>query len=30
MTSHPASLEDWQKFPSALDPIHVALVNDLK
>ena len=30
MTSHPASLEDWQKFPSTLDPIHVALVNNQK
>ena len=30
MTSYPTSLEDWQKFPSTLDPIHVALVNDQK
>ena len=30
MTSHPALLEDWQKFPSTLDPIHLALVNDQK
>ena len=30
MTSHPNSLEDWQKSPSTLDSIHVDLVNDLK
>jgi acyl-coenzyme A synthetase/AMP-(fatty) acid ligase len=30
MTSHPASLEHWQSFPSTLDPIHVAWLKQAK
>ena len=30
MHNHPTSFEDWQSYPSTLDPIHVAWLKQAK
>ena len=30
MSNHPTSFADWQKYPSTLDPIHVAWLKNSK
>jgi|TARA_B110000967_G_scaffold192376_1_gene218969 hypothetical protein len=30
MATHPTSFEDWQSYPSSLDPIHLAWLKKAK